>query len=184
MNEKGSTTLNGVIILLFISMWGTQFIEKKIHTLKDSQLKMELALCSKRLNGELTTLTKVTNITNKTLAALTAGQYASVFIPGLGLSTAVSINRAIQLLKKYQVGRELWTLKTLIQDQYVRSCINFKTAGIRPFKSKRDALNRRIRKKKRIQYSVKRQKWIINSTLNTITSKTKSKMTKAWYSLN
>lgn len=99
MNEKGNTTLLGLTFLLLFSILGSYFIQKQLFYISEQKTKQELLLCTKKVNGLTQNFIQNIKRTNYLLKMLTIGKYASIFIPGINLTTTTGVKLGIKTLK-------------------------------------------------------------------------------------
>ena len=184
MNEKGSTTLFGVFVLLMITSWGLLLLKSRLTKYDQLQDKMHVTLCSKRLNGKLGEYVGTMEKYNTTLALLTTGKALGLLIPVLGTVTAqTSTYYGIKIVKGIQLY-ETAEFMIFLGKQLQKGCIGWNLSRYIPYTKKRDLLNRLKFRKKQMKYSVKGKKWKINTNLTLNTQKFLSKMKKVRFSLN
>lgn len=119
MNERGSTTLFGITIIMALSLCALFFIKKRIdYTLENEKLQ-KLLLCTKKTNGITKDFFDKMSQTNNYLKTLTMTKYGSILIPIYGVMASKSAAQAIKIVKAIQVGyliSHLNKLKELTQN--------------------------------------------------------------------
>ncbi len=178
MNERGSTTLLNVFILMMITSWGVILIGQRLNKRHDLKEKIHITLCSKELNGVLKAyITKIED-DNKLLAMLTKGQAIGMFIPIIGTITAqTSLSYALKAVKAHQYLEKIKYHYFLFQ-HVKKGCLSYFFQQYRPYTWKRDYLNRVMAKRDHQTYTIKGKKWIIRTRLQVSNQKFFSQMKK------
>lgn len=104
MNEKGNTTLLGLVLIMAISFLFLFLIKKRIEYTKAREDFQKLLLCSKETNGATKEFYDKISESNTFLKALTITEYTTITIPIYGVIASKSAAQAIRVIKAIQVG--------------------------------------------------------------------------------
>lgn len=113
MNERGNTTLFGLMLVMVISMIGLHLIKLRVDYTKSNEQFQKLLLCSKETNGETKQFYDRISKSNAFIKALTITEYTSTVIPIYGVVASNSAAQAVEAIKLIQVGYLLSYLNKL-----------------------------------------------------------------------
>ena len=147
MNERGSSTIYGVLIIFLSSLIMLVLIQHKIYLQTRIEHKQDLLLCTKFVNGEGQTY--VQNI-ERSNTALVAGTVASLS-PIIGVRSAAKA--AVKALKLYQQIKRITFIKNILNPKYgncnIAGVSQFSVYKMKGFQFKRDLTNRALLRNKK-----------------------------------
>ncbi|MBT4793357.1 MAG: hypothetical protein HON90_17430 [Halobacteriovoraceae bacterium] len=180
MNERGSTTLFGISLLILISLIGLHILSKRINEHKDLHSKQSLLLCTKKINGETQQYIKKIQRYNKALKLLTLGKAISLFIPGANVATSSGMRQAIKVLKLIQLKLAFSYVKN-ITIEFNKHCYFSPNLLITPFQYKlvgfsRNKFNEALPRGNKWKIKTLKGKYIIITIINLKSGKIISKI--------
>lgn len=157
MNQKGNTTLLGILFITLTALSSYSLISRKLSNLNDQKENQKLHMCAKYLNGETKEFIIKIKRTNKVILTLSLLQAGSIAFPMgkvINQSTLKKMKNTAQLSQRAFLLSYMNHFKLLTQ----KKCLFTPNALLTPYKInisfnfKRDYLGRAIRRKKRWSY--------------------------------
>jgi hypothetical protein len=172
MNEKGSTILFGMIIVMIFTSLSLLFIKKRMNRITIIKEKQQLHLCTKEANGLSQKFVKLINKTNHWLKVATITKYLSIIVPVLNTAGSISTKSAIKSLKIVQRLKTISYLKK-IRDLHTSKCsfdISIYTTPLRfsRFSIKRNSYNQAIFRGTKWTYHVYSPQEVTKNTITNI----------------
>jgi hypothetical protein len=104
MNQRGNTTILGVMFLFLICLAGLKIVSYKLSNFHDQRMNQALHLCTKKLNGITKTYISNMKRTNHVIMILTLTQRGTALIPGGVIVAEAAIKSTKLLVQKSQVA--------------------------------------------------------------------------------
>ncbi len=185
MNEKGSASLLGLVMILTISLIGLSLISKRINQTTNTREFQKMLLCTKEINGIVRDFSTKIIKSNKTLKLLTVAEYTSITIPVYGIFASKSAKAAKKIIKGFQLAFLASYLKN-ISSLHSKNCYFSPNLYITPFQTKIldfhrnhfSEVKKRRKKWRYLSYTKDKRKFISNSIKFTKKIKVESSLTK------
>lgn len=161
MNEKGSSLIFGISLLLILVSVVILYLNSQIIEINKIKSKNNLFLCAKEHNGITRNFIKKINQINSYLKILSATNFISIMIPQVGLITKASLKKTIKIMKLKQLQL---TFSYIYQMNLlrIRTCPISKSTFLTPIK-----LNGKSIKRNNLNEALYRRKtWSDNLTTN------------------